>query len=43
MNIMDIVDKNYKANGTLRYMPNIANVTLDWSTEKDSIVLNQAE
>lgn len=41
--IIDIIDKNYQVNGTLRRMPFLANVTLDWSCEKDSIELNMEE
>ena len=41
--IIDIIDKNYQVNGTLHRMPFLANVTLDWSCEKDSIELNMEE
>ena len=41
--ILDIIDEDYRVNGTKHHMPFIANVTLDWSCEKDSIVLNMAD
>ena len=41
--MLNVIDEWFDTNGTRRSFPNVANVTLDWSTEKDSMELSVDE
>ena len=41
--MMESIDGWFKANATRHPFPFLANVTLDWSCEKDEVVLNDQE